>query len=400
MSTQVYYNFPEIELPVQGLDPPAAKEIQLSIPGLPSTNIMLHDKNYIAYSFYIASSTGNSEKPMYLIVKCYSDVNDTTSNIVYLAIPLKIQPPNENTSKSSDVDNIISSTKDTASVKVSLNNYISTGDNCIVPPTTSFPLTIILGADSEIPIKSPPNNAKFYNLGQIPGLAPIDKHDVSSQKNATMKQQDLDWIMSCELLTEDGPAKSEQIDPGTTATTISLFLMAILIAGAVNVIGPIIYTGFGMYDLAQKLKGNHNSINFFWGVTIFLIAIMCVGQGTKDKLFYFIAIGLGLSYFAGTSGVLKLEKPGIANPDKTWFDNTENPLQIYREIFSGECASIVGRIAKILIFVFLVSSFMATCGAIWAGSSAGVMFSMVMYLAVALLQLLSIKYFNKYSETK
>jgi hypothetical protein len=393
MSTQVYYNFPEIELPVQGLDPPSAKEIQLSIPGLPSTNIMLHDKNYIAYSVFIASSTGNSEKPMYLIVKCYSDVNDTTSNIVYLAIPLKIDPQNK---KPSDVDNIINSTKDTASVKLSLNNYISTGDNCIVPPTTSFPLTIILGADSEIPIMPQTNNTKFYNLGQISKLETIEKYDVSSQKNATMKQQDLDWIMSCELLTEDGPVKSEQIDPGATATTISLFLMAILIAGTVNVIGPIIYTGFGMYDLAQKLKGNHNSINFFWGVTLFLIAFMCIGQGSHDKLFYFIAIGLGLSYFAGTSGVLKLNKPGIANLDGNWFDNTEEPLQIYREIFSSSCYyPIMGLIAKILIFVFLVSSFMTACGAIWAGSSAGFMFSMVMYLAFALLQLLSIKYLNK-----
>ena len=400
MSNPVYYNFPEIILPVQGLDTPSSKEIHLSIPGLPATNIMLNDQNYSAYSIFLASETGTSSSPMYLIVKCYADVNDTTSNLIYLAIPTKIDTSDN--AVDTDIDNIINATKSTPVVTLNLNDFIKhpTDANknveCAVTSTNVFPVTITL--DTEIRIKNRAETIKCYDINNISNFAL--NPDVKSNKNAFMKQQDLDWIMSCELLTEDGPTKTEKVDPDKTANTISLFLMSILIAGVANFIGPIIYTGFGMYAVAHSLNDNHYSANIFWGATLISVAILCIIQGikSKDTLFYFIAIGLVLSYFAGTSGVLGLGKTEITK-DGNGFDNTEQPLQIYWEILSYECNSTIGLIIKYVLFLLFIGSFCSTGGAIATGSAPTFTISMSIYFTLALAQFGSIYYLNKKTVT-
>jgi hypothetical protein len=189
MSNPVYYNFPEIILPVQGLDPPSKQEIHLSIPGLPVTNIMLNDNNYSAYSIFLASDTGNSLSTIYLIVKCYADVNDTTSNLIYLAIPTKSDTSDNDVE--TDIDNIINATTKTPVVTLNLNDFIKTNVECSVTSTNTFPVTITL--DTEILRKKLISTINCYNIHNIPHLA-VDT-DVKSHKNAFMKQQDLDWIM-------------------------------------------------------------------------------------------------------------------------------------------------------------------------------------------------------------
>jgi len=390
MSNPVYYNFPEIILPVQGLDPPSKQEIHLSIPGLPVTNIMLNDNNYSAYSIFLASDTGNSLSTIYLIVKCYADVNDTTSNLIYLAIPTKSDTSDNDVE--TDIDNIINATTKTPVVTLNLNDFIKTNVECSVTSTNTFPVTITL--DTEILRKKLISTINCYNIHNIPHLA-VDT-DVKSHKNAFMKQQDLDWIMSCELLTEDGPSKIEKLDPDKTANTISLFLMSILIAGTANFIGPIIYTGFGMYAVAHSLNDNHYSANIFWGATLISVAILCIVQGikSKDTLFYFIAIGLVLSYFAGTSGVLGLGKSEITK-DGNSFDNTEQPLQIYWEILSSNCNSTIGLILKYILFLLFIGSFCSTATGIATGSAPTFTISMSIYFLLALAQFGSIYYLNK-----
>jgi hypothetical protein len=221
---------------------------------------------------------------------------------------------------------------------------------------------------------------------------------VSNNKNAIVQQQDLDWIMSCELLTEDGPTEKQKVDPGTTATTISLFMMTIMISGATYIAGPILYNGLGMYNLASKtLNGNHYSINVFWGVTLILLAIMCIIQGIKsnDTIYYFIAIALILSFFSATSGVMKLK--GVANAGETGFANTDGALKVYSEIFSRNCYSTTGFVLKILVFVFLVYSFLAMSGSMASGNQFVFVTHMLMFIGVSVLQLSAISYFNKVS---
>lgn len=392
----VHYNFPVISLSLNGISSPSSQEIQLQKSGQPLTNIKLNDVNYTAYSILIASKpTGSTSEPGYLIVKCYADIYDTTSNSVFLAITLAITPSMEDKPDPvlSDVDKIIEASSET--VNLNLNNYIKNSGSCYVSANTSFPVTITLDKKSAIPIQSYIGK-KFYTIGSISGLT--IESNVANRSNAIVQQQELDWIMSCELLTEDGPVEKQQVDPGTTATTITLFMMAIMISGATYVAGPILYNGLGMFNLAQKsLSGNHYSINVYWGVTLILIAIMCIMQGiaSNNTIYYFIAISLILSFFAATSAILKIN--GVANTDGTGFESNGNALQVYFEIFSRNCYSTTGFILKILVFMFLVYSFLAMSGSMAMGNHVVFVTHMLLFIFVATLQLKAISYFNKIS---
>lgn len=391
--TTVYYNFPAISLPLQGVPSPSSNEIQLSHIGQPVTNIQLNNINYSTYSVIVASSQLNSNTPGHLIIKCYADVNDTTSNLIYLAIPLKTPDETKQTT-ASDVDNIIEApTNGTPTVTLNLNNYIKNGGSCVVPSINSFPVTVTLDSTSAIPIHNYVNNT-FYTISSIPGLA-VDSN-VANDKNATMQQQDLDWIMSCELLTEDGPTEKHQVDPGTTATTITLFMMTIIIACTTYIAGPILYTNLGMFKLAKdNLGDNHYSINVYWGLILNLVALMCISQGIKlnSAIYYFIAIALILSFLSGTSAVMKLK--GVANADDSGFENKGPMFAVFFEIFSSECYSKTGRILKYIIFGFLVAWFFVMAISLASGNQVAFVTNMFIFMCIALLQLRAISYFNK-----
>jgi len=371
------------------------KEIQLPTVGQPLTNIQLNDTTYTAYSIIIAKSANNpdaSTYPGHLIVKCLADVNDTTSNLIYFAVPLVVPTPTEGEPVFSDIDKIINATGGASTL--TLNNYIKNGNTCVVPPP-SFPLTITLGQESAIPIQSSQASfQKFYNSSKLSPTLNLDPN-VSQNKNGTLQQQDLDWIMSCELLTEDGPTKTQVVDPGSTATTISLFMMAIMISGATYIAGPIIYKEFGLKSLAENvLKGNHYTINIYWAITLLLTAFLTIIQAISSNhtTYYFIGIALGLCYFAGTSAILKLS--GIANAEGTGFGNKDSTFGIYREILFGDCSSMTGKIVKIGVWIWLCSSFLGMMGAMKAGADSAFVGSLVMFIIVAFVQLIVVKYFS------
>ena len=79
--TSVYYNFPATSISLQGVDP--SKEIQLPIVGQVVTNIQINNINFVAYSATITSLNSPYAMPDYLVMKCYADVNDLKSNLIY-----------------------------------------------------------------------------------------------------------------------------------------------------------------------------------------------------------------------------------------------------------------------------------------------------------------------------
>ena len=391
--TTIYFNFPAITVSLQGVT--ISNQIQLPKVGQPVTNIQLNNVNYSAYSIIIAqssSSSTNTTEPGHLIVKCYADINDTTSNLVYLAIPLKVVADNPN-QPSSDVDNIINATDKTSTVNLDLNKYIKNGGSCHFSLKDSS-VTITLDSTSAIPIKQPVGKS-FYN-GEIPNLE-IDPN-VSSNKNATLQQQDLDWIMSCELLTEDGPTEKQAIDPGTTATTISLFMMTILISIVVYSASPFIYKESGMYTIATTLlDDNHFSINVYWMSILTTLAIFCIVQGIQtNNIYLFIAVSLILSFFSATSAILKIDN--VANSKGTAFAKHDSSFDVFSEIiFSWSCYSSTGKFLKaILIFLFGCSFFGLFFSTGFNNQFAFVL-SMGGFLFFALAQLIAISYFNKTS---
>ena len=390
--TTIYYNFPEITLPLQGITSPSSHEIQLSSVGQPLANMQINNVNYSAKSIIIASSPSATTNPGHLIVKCYADINDTDSNIVFIAIPLEVSTPNGSNPSNSDVDNIIESSG--GAVKLTLNNYIKQNGNCVLPPPNVFPLTITLTSESAIPIKQP-TNVTFYNVGNISDIK--IEQDPGNNTNAVLQKQELDWVMTCELLTEDGPTEKVQNDPGTTATTISLFLMTIMIASTAYAAGPILYTELGMFSFAKNgLKDNHYALNVYWGANLIILALLCIIQGLKSKAptYYFIAIALVFSFFSATSGILKLKDVG--NIDGTEFANKEGgSLAFYKEVFSAECYSTFGKIMKGLMVIAYIVTFSLVAAAIKTEDTTLFITNLILFLIVALLLISTLSYFRK-----
>jgi hypothetical protein len=390
--TTIYYNFPEITLSLHGIDSPSSHEIQLSSVGQPLTNMQINNVNYSAKSIIIASSPSATTNPGHLIVKCYADINDTNSNMVFIAIPLTVSTPGGSNPSSSDVDNIINSKGEP--VKLTLNNYIKQGGQCVLPPPNKFPLTITLGSDSAIPIQQP-INITFYNVGNVSDIK-IDP-EPGNKANAVLQKQELDWVMTCELLTEDGPTEKVQNDPGTTATTISLFLMTIMIASTAYAAGPILYTELGMFSFAKNgLKDNHYALNVYWGVNLIVLALLCIIKGLKSKSpsYYFIAIALVFSFFSATSGILKLK--AVGNIDGTEFANKEGgALAFYKEVISSECYSTFGKIMKGLMVVIFLYAFSMTAASIELGDTKIFISHLILFLIIALLLINTLSYFRK-----
>ena len=387
MTTTIYYNFPEINLDLNG----AKLSNKIYIPsriGQPISNIQFNNKNFSAHHIYITGSSTQNDKPNYLIVECFEDSG--SSNKIFVVFPFV-----ENNGDPSDVDNIIKSKNGT--VKFNLNKYIKPESKCFFknPESSIFPVTITLDSKSQIPIKQHVGET-FYTLTEIDSLS---LHD-GSDNNATLQQQDLDWIMSCELLTEDGPEEKTQVDPGTTATTISLFMMAIMISGATYVSAPILYKEFGMYRLAMEvLDGNHYSINIFWLLTLLLLALTCLGNGIKSNnhVYLFITIAVMLSYFSGTSAMTKVE--GVGTADNTRIDKKENQsiFAVYYAIIFGDCETWTGTLSKWVIAFGFVFSYLVMAGSAATGSHMAFVSNMILFLIFAVALLRMMLYVNKKS---
>ena len=388
MTTNIYYNFPQITLSLDGVGAPYTAEILLSTNEQPITNIQLNDENYSAYSISIY---GQGNAPSHLIVKCYANVKDLASNIIYLAIPLILNA--NNGADPSVVDNIIDGSGIT--IDLELNEYIKNEGTAYVQPGTSFPITITLSSDSAIPIKSHADKTFSSN---------IDRLSINStEKNAKAKKRDLDWVMSCELLTEDEPEK-QKITPGEVATMISFCMMSILIALATYGAGPALYGPLGMAKLAKNMKNNHYTINVYWKIILFTIGAFCLIKGLNrpkkegaeaNIIYVFFSIALFLSFFAGTRGILTIE--GIANEEKTDFNDTSKPFDIFSAIFTGQCSTVFGFVVKIVLAIILILGMLGMPAAIALNSDSAFTTQLINVLFFAVLLLNAVSYFNKTS---
>ena len=392
MATTVYYNFPEITVNLTGKK--CDNKIQLTRGGQPTTNIQLNNVNYSANYIYITGTGSNANEPTHLVVECFEDIFDTTSHKIYVVFPFVVDMDVNH--KLSDIDNIIEPPAGTTTVKLNLNNHINKKGQCVVPSSTTFPLTITLDSESAISIKQYISKT-CYTLGNIPGLEL--NSDPDKNKNAKLQQQDLDWIMSCELLTDDGPTDKKQVDPGSTATVISLFLMTILIAGTTHITSPILYREFGMQRLATEvLDNNHYSIKVYWGINLIIVGLLCIIQGSNNSVFFFIGISLILSFFSGASAMAKVE--GVGDSDKTEikYDESQSVFAVYSEILMGKCATFTGRLLRWGTALTLVFSFIVMFGSILAGSGSAFISFLIFYFILVIVLLRVILYTNAISK--
>jgi uncharacterized membrane protein len=339
----VYYNFPEISL---GNNVNSSGQILLGENR--NTNIKVNDINYTAYSAYVVGKDNDSNTPTYFVVLCYSDANDQSSKAVYVVCPLTTSSQQ---TTPSDIDNIIQGGNN---VKFELNKYIGDNSGCFITNLTESHITITL-TETQIPIKRIVSKS-FYPLSNLTDIS--IHHDNTS--NAVLKKQDMDWVMTCDLLTEDGPTETQSIDPTSTATTITMFFMAIIISIFAYNAGPIVYTETGLYNFANKTNNgasiNHYSINVYWFVILGVLALLWFVQGitTNTSIMLFSTMAIIMSYFAFTRGVLKLADVGNDRADN--FKERKNAFAVFLSVFSY-CHNKNARVGIIILYFILLVLF-------------------------------------------
>lgn len=320
----VYYNFTSQKISLDGNTPnEPSKQIQINYSDPPTINLQVNDINYALKNVYIASDNGNlGSDRRYLILQCLADINNLSSKCAYVAIPLI---PAE--SSDTDVDNIIKVSKNI--VDLTANSYINDGKGCSVDSSVSNCVTITLSPESAITFKTSSNKCYNYNELKLPQI----RIQTPFAENAKLQKKKLDWIMSCDLVGEDSSGnKTVKLDPSSsTANQISLFIMVLLVLIFVYIGGPLIYKQLGLLTKLSETKkidadgddGGHYPINIFIGINAALIGFILgiYGLVTEGKQIYcFIGLIIGLSYFAGTSGILQYDTVG--NDNHNGFKNT------------------------------------------------------------------------------
>lgn len=379
--TTVYYNFPQILLG-NGVD--CSKEIVLGENR--NTNIKVNDVNYTAYSVYVVGKDSDSKSPEYFVALCYSDVNDRSSKCVYVVLPIA----QTNSKDNSDVDNIIQGANNTS---FELNQYIKNDEKCFITSLTEPYITITLRT-SVIPIKQVVGK-EFYSKSNLSEIN-INR---GNNTNAVVKKKDMDWIMTCDLLTEDGPTVNEESESSSYATTITMFIMTIIIAVFGYIASPIIYNELGLYNLATELlDNNHYTITIFWLITLTLIAFLSLVQGitTNTPIFLFMSLALELTYFASVRGVLKLEGVGkkTSGLQEIWFESTKDPFRIYQTILFAPNNTLIGKIIIRLIFFGLIILFIGMVTSMGLKNIVGFSTRAFLFILLSFIQLTSIYYFR------
>lgn len=385
----VYYNFPLLSVSLQGAN--CSQEIHLQKSTQPATNIQIDNANFMAYSILITTDSA-SNLPNYLVVKCLADINDTTSKMVYITIPITVLP-SENTNKT-DIDNIIEP-NGASMVNITLNNYIKDGKDC-VESTDNNITTITLDKDSGITVNKYVGKT-YYAQSRLSGFKP--NQSVKGNKNAKIAKKELDWVMDCELLTEDGK-KTETIELGSTAVSISLFMMTMLIAGVVYLWGPIIYEVSGMKSgINNSLQGNHYAVNLFIGINFSIVAFMLFSYGasTGSQMYSFVALSLLISYFAGTSGVLTTD--GISNANHSWFAKTDKMFAFYSSIcrFLGDIVpvpDVIGKRSGILFAIMIFFLIVGIPASLGSKNDAFILVNVLLFISLVFITILAFLKFD------
>ena len=333
MTVPVYYNFKPITVTV-GADDYKTREIIL-LTQKSIANVRLYDVNYFAFSLYI---TKQGSSTYYLVVKCVADPTDMTSSVLFFVVPL--MNPNTVSDRESDIDNIMAG----GTTTLDLQKYLKFGA-AAVSKNMNNSITVMVNSAS-ISVNSSLTTA--YNSA-------ITNLQLDANIEATVTQQELDWVLSCDLLDENGeaypnPTMNGHVNTVDSANTITFLMMSLMIAGTAYLIGPTVYNMGGLNTVAGLISDgaapNHYSINIYWGIILILSAVFCVVKGAlvKQDMYYFLAIGLVLSYFSATSAILKLD--GVANDQGTGFKNTSGMFDYIAALSSSESRLAMSKTMK------------------------------------------------------
>lgn len=316
--TTIYHDFPALYVPLQGTKDNKTIIRLLKTAEQPITNIQYNSDNYTAESIVICDYKDVVGTLGYLIVKCYQDINNTSSNMIYIAFPL-IAGGDKATA--TDIDSLIDGIKSESSslVTIDIDSHIDDSNKCTVMSPNeggNFPVTITFSKPITLKQTNSPS-LEFYPNSSLTGL------NIGHSKNAQSQKKDLDWIMTCELLGDDGNVKDVKVNTNPpSATTMSYFSMVLLIVCAAYYAGPMFYkvSGIEDYVIGNSTSFDHFSVNVFVGFNMLIAAIFSIFYGIQNgSVFSFIGLAILLSFRAGTVGILSSKDISDNYKNANWF---------------------------------------------------------------------------------
>jgi hypothetical protein len=349
MSVIVYYNFPKISLNLNGIGDPLQSIIQYTnSSGQTTNNIKYNEQNYSAQNFYFKTDAKGNQN--YFLVECL----DSNSIPLFIAIPLILSNDGSTHSKT-DIDTIISS-GNTPDIPLTLNNIISTTKNSISIYTSNNVVTVVtepfqISTQTLTGVKTIQDN---FNTDVI-----LSATTANPAIPGTLQlQTDLDWVMTCELLTEDGEV-AQIVEQESAAITITYFMSALIVVCFVYIVSPIFYKElFINRGVLAKLNYNHYAINFYFAIFFIVLSatFLIYGIRTNTRGFYFIFMAIILSFFSGRTAVFAI--PGIANSNGTDFAKLDDPFSVFIAFFKGTyCHSPGLNVVQRFVYPLLFSIF-------------------------------------------
>jgi hypothetical protein len=325
MSVIVYYNFPKISLNLNGITKPLTSIIQYTnSSGQTTNNIKYNEQNYSAQNFYFKTDAKGNQN--YFLVECL----DSNSIPLFIAIPLILSNDGSTHSKT-DIDTIISS-GGKPDIPLTLNNIISTTKNSISIYTSNNVVTVVTEPfQISTQTLTDVNKIDSFNTDVIL----IATNEKPAIPGTLQLQTDLDWVMTCELLTEDGEVL-QMVEQESAAITITYFMSALIVVCFVYIVSPIFYKElFINRGVLAKLNYNHYAINFYFAIFFIVLSatFLIYGIRTNTRGFYFIFIAMILSFFSGRTAVFAI--PGIANSNGTDFAKLDDPFSVFIAFFKG-----------------------------------------------------------------
>lgn len=323
--TSIYHDFPTLAVPLQGTNDHKTVIRLLKTAEQPITNVQYNSNNYTAESIVLCDYKDSVGTFGYFVVKCYQDPNSTSSNLIYVALPLVM---GGNDATETDVDAIINGIKSKSSslVTVDIDSHIDDSQKCTTMGPTAggeFPVTITFSKPITLKQTNVPP-LQFYPNSSLSGL------NIGQTKNAQPQKKDLDWIMTCEMLGDDGNSKDVKVNVNPpTATTMSYFAMVLLIVCAAYYAGPMFYKATGIEDYVSGNNSgfDHFSVNVFVGFNMLIAAVLSIFYGLQNgAVFSFIGLSILFSFRAGTVGILSSKEISDNYKNDNWFKFYSNGL--------------------------------------------------------------------------
>lgn len=305
-------------------------------------NFAYESTHYFVKSVSMVADSGTK----YFVIQSETEAGEVPQNFFNVAIPLA------NSTDSTDITRLITAAKNsTTSYSINLNNVFST----LIGTKES-------GSSGKVATR---DDTKYFVAAtqlkaDLNGLDSLQSESIPSDgTQVSLVQSHIGWDLSCVLLDEKGhpyenPTTNTAVPTTDSANTLVLMTLVIMVAGAIYILAPIVYPF--LFEGAKSINKDisDSAFNWFWFIVLMLSTIPpIVLAATSQKSSYFLlALTYGLSYFAGTAGVVKSIKDNDRVENGAFVSDDKLFTHICNLFFYGENLNLGSGIFA-FVFVFI-----------------------------------------------